>query len=175
MERYLPLQEWLLVFLAFGLMAWIGVKVICGWACPVGALQEFIYDFPILKGIKKKRVPFWVSNGVRIVLSLAFVIFAFGWIADFKGQSIYRYFNPFKLFEWKFREAAPIVVSLIFGLSLIQYRTYCMWICPSGAAKGINEGKTIQADCFSCARCLNVCPNGSMEYGWGNPGREKGG
>ena len=33
------------------------------------------------------------------------------------------------------------------------------------AAKGIIENKSFGADCFSCARCLSVCPSDSLTYG----------
>jgi len=42
--------------IAFGffiMLAVIGNKIICGWACPFGALQELIYSIPILRKIKK--------------------------------------------------------------------------------------------------------------------------
>lgn len=165
MDRYLPLQEWLLVFIAFVLMAVIGVKLICGWGCPVGALQEFLYHLPILKGVKKKRVPFGVSNSVRIALFFVFVILILGWIADFKGESIYRYFNPFKLFEWKFRKTALVTMGLIFGLSIIHYRTYCMWICPFGLLSwsiqnfGIFKVRVNRQTCNDCGKCVQICPS----------------
>ncbi len=192
------LRETLLVFLAFALMTFIGVKLVCGWGCPAGTLQELLYDVPILKNIKKKRVPFRLSNSVRTALFLIFLIFVFGWIPGLRDQSIYRYFNPFKLFDWNFRVAAPVLVFLIFGLSVINYRVFCMWVCPFGlfswliqdfspyrvrvnhetcidcgicsracptnAAEGICKGENVYADCFSCARCLSDCPNGSIGY-----------
>jgi len=197
MDRY-GLLDTLLVFLAFALMTLIGVKLVCGWGCPVGTLQEMLYHLPVFTKIKKKRVPFWLSNSIRIILLVVFLIFVFGVIPGFRDQSIYRYFNPFKLFEWNFRVTAPIIVVLIFALSLFHYRVYCMWICPfglfswlfqnvslfrvrvkhktcidcgkcvrvcpTGAAKGIYEGKNVKPDCFSCARCLAACPNGSLRY-----------
>ena len=36
-------------FLFFIGLAIVGNKLICGWACPMGALQELIYSLPILK------------------------------------------------------------------------------------------------------------------------------
>jgi len=198
MARF-PLGETLPVFLAFALMTFLGVKLVCGWGCPAGTLQELLYDLPVLKSVKTKRAPFRSSNGVRIAFFLVFTVFVFGWIPGLKDQSIYRYFNPFKLFEWNFGVASPVLVLLIFGISIVHYRFFCMWICPFGlfswlvqdlgvhkvridrgtcidcgvcvracptdAAKGIYEGETFSPDCFSCARCLPGCPNGSIRYG----------
>jgi len=42
-------------FAFFILLAVVGNKIVCGWACPFGALQELIYRIPILRKIKKKE------------------------------------------------------------------------------------------------------------------------
>jgi hypothetical protein len=116
------LQSTLLVLLAFTLMTVIGVKLICGWGCPVGTLQELLYRLPLFGKLKKKKIPFWISNTIRALFFAFFLIFLLGLFFGWKDQSLYRYFNPFKLFEWNFRVTAPIFVILIFGFSLIQYR-----------------------------------------------------
>ena len=36
--------------------------------------------------------------------------------------------------------------------------------CPSGAAKSKVKGGLFGADCYSCARCLNVCPDDAIVY-----------
>ncbi len=48
-----------LAFLFFVGLAVIGNKLICGWACPFGALQELIYSLPILKRIKRRKSRSW--------------------------------------------------------------------------------------------------------------------
>jgi polyferredoxin len=62
-------------------MTFIGVKLVCGWGCPVGTLQELLYHLPASKKIKKERVPFRISNSLRVFLFVLFMIFLFGWIA----------------------------------------------------------------------------------------------
>jgi len=154
----------LLVFLAFALMTFVGVKLVCGWGCPLGTLQELLYRLPILSQLKKKRIPFWVSNSVRALLFAFFLIFVFGLISGLQDQSIYRYFNPFKLFEWNFRVTAPIFVILIFGLSLIHYRPYCMFVCPFGLFSWLIQDLSIfkvrvnQDTCLDCGKCGRACP-----------------
>ncbi|MHC4639507.1 MAG: hypothetical protein ACYTBV_18725 [Planctomycetota bacterium] len=39
-----------------------------------------------------------------------------------------------------------------------------MKACPTEAAKGRVLNKLFGADCFSCARCLNVCPQDAIRY-----------
>ena len=163
------LQPTLLVFLAFALMTFIGVKLVCGWGCPVGTLQELLYRIPVFGQLKKRRIPFWVSNLIRAVLFAFFLIFVFGLISGLQNKSIYGYFNPFKLFEWNFRVTAPIFVILIFGLSLIQYRPYCMFVCPFGLFSWLIQDVSVykirvnQETCLDCGKCDRACPTGAAE------------
>ncbi|MGV8079962.1 MAG: 4Fe-4S binding protein [Syntrophales bacterium] len=163
MDRY-GIWDTLLVAGAFTLITLIGVKLVCGWGCPVGALQELLYHLPVFAGIRKKRFPFWLSNGLRVSLFIMFLIFVFGWIPGFRDQSIYRYMNPFKLFEWNFRVTAPIVVAIIFALSTMQYRIYCLWICPFGLLSWLLQDVSVfrvrvdRATCINCKKCVRVCP-----------------
>jgi ferredoxin len=163
------LRTTLLVLLPFALMTFIGVKLICGWGCPVGTLQELLYRLPVLNKIKKKRVPFWFSNSVRVAFFGFFLILVFGLISGVQDQSLYRYFNPFRLFEWNFNVTAPIFVVLIFGLSLIQYRPYCMFVCPFGLFSWLIQDLSIfkfrvnKDTCLDCGKCGRACPTRAAE------------
>jgi NAD-dependent dihydropyrimidine dehydrogenase PreA subunit len=166
--RY-SLQATLLVFLAFTLMTFIGVKLVCGWGCPVGTLQELLYRLPIFNEVKKKRTPFWFSNSVRVAIFAFFLILVFGLIFGLKDQSLFRYFNPFRLFEWNFRVTAPIFVILIFGLSLFNYRPYCMFVCPFGLFSWLIQDLSIfrvrvnKDTCLDCGKCGRACPTKAAE------------
>jgi polyferredoxin len=163
------LQSTLLVFLAFVLMTFIGVKLVCGWGCPVGTLQEILFRLPGNQNLKKKKVPFWLSNSIRTIVFAIFLILVFGLFFGLKDQSVFRYFNPFKLFEWNFRVTAPIFVILIFGLSLINYRPYCMFVCPFGLFSWLIQDLSIfkirvnQDTCLDCGKCGRACPTKAAE------------
>ncbi len=163
------LRTTLLVLLAFSLMTFIGVKLVCGWGCPVGTLQELLYRLPVLNKIKKKRVPFWFSNSVRVAFFAFFLVLVFGLISGIQDQSLYRYFNPFRLFEWNFRVTAPIFVVLIFGLSLIHYRPYCLFVCPFGLFSWLIQDLSIfkirvkKDTCLDCGKCGWACPTRAAE------------
>ncbi|MCY2993756.1 MAG: 4Fe-4S binding protein [Planctomycetota bacterium] len=66
-----------LVFFLF--LAIVGNKLVCGWACPFGALQELVYSLPILRRLKRKKVPFLLSNVVRAGLFVLMLLMLFGW------------------------------------------------------------------------------------------------
>lgn len=161
--RY-SLQATLPIFLAFALMTFVGVKLICGWGCPVGTLQELLFRLPLFGRLKKKKIPFWAANSVRTLFFVLFLILLFGLVGGWKDQSLYRYFNPFKLFEWNFRVTTPIFIILIFGLSLVHYRPYCMFVCPFGLFSWLIQDLSIfkirvdRETCLDCGKCGRACP-----------------
>jgi len=67
-----------LVFTFFIALAVVGNKLICGWACPFGALQELIFSLPFFKKTKRHRLPFAVTNTIRGVLFAVMLLLLFG-------------------------------------------------------------------------------------------------
>lgn len=190
------------VILAFFLaLAVVGNKLVCGWACPFGALQELIYSLPVLNRVKRKKIPFWLSNGIRTILFAVSLLLLFGIVGGREGFVVYHFVNPFNLFDLDFGYASITIAILgALALSFPTYRPFCQFVCPFGliswlferislsrvrvdaarciqcgacveacpleAAKGRVAGKFFTADCYSCARCLNVCQQDAITYGW---------
>lgn len=187
-------------FLFFIALAVVGDKIVCGWACPFGSLQELVYSLPFFKKLKKRSVPFAVTNTIRALLFVAMLLLLFGVVGGNRGYVLYHALNPFNLFNLDF-ELPSILITTVAALVIgfVMYRPFCRLICPfgfiswmaeyvslyrvridrdactecgaciracpSGTAKGRVYGKKIVADCFSCARCLNVCPEDALDYG----------
>jgi Pyruvate/2-oxoacid:ferredoxin oxidoreductase delta subunit len=193
-------------FIFFVGLAIVGNKLVCGWACPFGALQELIYSLPILKRMKRKKVPFLVSNVIRGGLFVLMLVLLFGIVGGTKGFVVYHFMNPFNLFNLQFETPTILLtVVLALGISLAVYRPFCQFICPFGfvswlaerfsfvrvrvdhdrcggcgacavacpleSAKHLVDGKVFCADCYSCARCLRVCPDQAIDYRsvWSSP------
>ena len=152
-------------FLFFVGLAVIGNKLVCGWACPFGALQELIYSIPFLKKIKKKKPPFWITNTVRGGLFIAAVLAMMGVVGGERVLSIYHQVNPFNLFGLSFETwiiLASVIVALV--VSLFFYRPFCQLICPFGFVSWLAERVSlfrVRVDhdaCTECGACIRACP-----------------
>ena len=146
-------------------LAVIGNKMICGWGCPFGALQELEYSIPILKKIKKRKLPFILTNSIRVGLFIAMLLLLFGIIGGRRGFVIYHFMNPFNLFNLDF-EALSILMTVIIILSaaFFIYRPFCQFICPFGFVSWIAERFSIfrvridAEKCTQCGACNKACP-----------------
>ena len=87
-------------FAFFISLAIVGNKLVCGWACPFGALQELLFSLPILKRVKRRKVRFWHSNLIRGGLFVLMLLPPFGVVGGKKGFVLYHFMNPFNLFNF---------------------------------------------------------------------------
>ena len=155
----------LAAFAFFAALAVVGNKLICGWACPFGALQELIYHLPILRRLKKRKVPFVISNSIRGALFVVAMLLLFGVIGPGRGFVIYHFFNPFNLFNLDietFSVGAVIVAALVISLGF--YRPFCQFVCPFGFLSWLFERISIfrvridRDRCNECGACIAACP-----------------
>jgi len=167
---YPSVSEKVAAFMFFVALAVVGNKLICGWACPFGALQELIYHLPILRRLKKHKVPFVVSNAVRGTLFIIVALMLFGVVGGRRGFVLYHYLNPFNLFSFDIETiwvGATILASLV--LSLGYYRPFCQFICPFGFVSWLLERASLfrvridRDRCTNCGACIDVCPLGAAK------------
>lgn len=167
----------------WGLLVLFGLlfgRMICGWACPMGWLQELLAKAPFPK-LKKSRITRALSY-VKYIITALFVlaiplytglvtgrgITAFcTWICP--GNFLEALFIPTLLqgngdnlsiavqnskFFW--------VVGLLAAMMWI-YRPFCRFLCPLGALYGLFNrfsvfGITVDKEtCVSCSACVRSC------------------
>lgn len=149
----------------FLLLAAVGNKVICGWACPFGSLQELLFGLPGLRRLRRRKPPFWLSNTVRALLFVVVLLFLFGVVGHHKGLVLYHYVNPFNLFNLDFHPGSiPITIGIVLVLGLVSYRPFCQWVCPFGLISWLIERLSLYAvrvdpeKCTRCQACIRACP-----------------
>ena len=167
---YPSVREKVAAFLLFIGLAMVGNKLVCGWACPFGALQELLYSLPILKRIKRHKVPLVLSNSVRGTLFVLMLLLLFGIVGGKKGFVVYHFVNPFNLFDLDF-ETVSILVTIVVALVLAlgTYRPFCQFLCPFGLVSWLAERLSlmrVRVDrdlCTDCGACVRACPSGAAK------------
>jgi NAD-dependent dihydropyrimidine dehydrogenase PreA subunit len=162
-----------LAFIFFCALAVIGNKVICGWGCPFGALQELLFETPLggaVKRFREKKLPFKVTNLVRLVLFVLFVLVMYGIVGTKKGLVVYHYVNAFNLFDFDFTIISVVITIVVISLlSLFVYRSFCQFICPFGFISWVLEKISLtkvtvnREKCTECMACVQACPLEAMK------------
>lgn len=170
-----PLIFVVLNLVIFTLLSVVGAKMLCSWGCQLGALQETLYNIPVLKNLKRKlKLPFAATIAVRITVYLLFLVLFFKLLninQGGPGSILYHHLNMFKIYE--FYDLALFTVLLIpFVLvaSLVVFRPFCQLICPFGLYSWLLENvavyrvRKMKADqCDGCRKCEEACPTDAMK------------
>jgi len=170
---YADSAPFLLAFGFFCLLAVVGNKIICGWGCAFGVLEELLFELPLgekIKKLRKKQLPFRITNTVRIVLFVLFVLVIAAIIGGKKGLVIYHYVNPFNLFDFEFALISIALSITLFSIAAIfVYRPFCQFVCPFGLISWVLERLSLtkvtvdREACTECRVCVSACPLEAMK------------
>ena len=160
------------VGLLLAIAALVG-RLLCGWVCPFGFLQDLLHKIPI----RKFELPAWTSKIKYVIL----IVTVFG-AAAFLGQKSVLYFcrtcpvATFSAIVPKITQGTFEITSLVqFRLGLLAAlivlcvmvsRAFCRLICPVAALVApFNEiaATAVRVDgetCVTCGVCRKVCPMG---------------
>ena len=166
------------LLLLFGLL--LG-RVICGFLCPFGLIQELIYKLPTKK-LKKNRLTrrlSWLKYGILAVFAIGIPAwFAFRRVplpgfckficpAGTLEGAVLLLLHPANdalraltgpLFAWKLSVLAGILCACVF-----LYRAFCRFLCPLGALYSLMSRLALlgvrvdPARCTDCGACVRVC------------------
>ena len=142
-------------------------KFICSWGCQVGTLQDLIFRLNREKNvpiIEQFKIPFTITNTIRIVFFLVFTFVAIFWVFD-----IIDIIDPFKIYKpAALLPIGMIFVGLILFLSIFIYRPWCHLFCPFGLIGWFFEKisfykiKVDYRKCVACEECVESCPSTVM-------------
>lgn len=156
-------------------------RLVCGWLCPFGLVQDLLHKIPFPKKLRRlpgdrvlKWLTYFILVGFVIVLPLTILdIVGQGqpWFCEyicpsgtlFAGIPLIASNPPLRtalgwLFTWK---AAILVVLLV--LSVIVYRPFCRYLCPLGAIYGLFNPIALyrfridEDKCTKCGACQHAC------------------
>ena len=160
-----PFEWHLLIKVGFILgLSLIFAKYYCGWICPKGIIQEYIY-YKKLKINIPDRLDKILKSGKYIMLILLImspVIFKY---------KLFREIGPFKVI-FNLDGSTYLIIFLVVVLlsSVFIERAYCRYFCPFGALLGIlsffsfNKIRFVDNNnkCKACNLCVKACPTNAI-------------
>lgn len=159
-------QVWLAIGLAILSVSLFFGAAFCGWACPVGAVQDLL-------GMVLGKAKFRVNPSLDRILRYVRYGVLVGVIAASVtvGTSALQQADPFNaiyhLTTGTTLTVATVAVLAWFALaSLVVQRPFCRYACPYGAALSLTNAikmvplRRERSSCVSCGVCAPSCPMG---------------
>ena len=167
-----------------GFLIFVGAllgRLVCGFLCPFGLIQDLLNKIPFPKKIRTFRGDN-VLRKLKYVIFLVFVIILPMFVTDIMGQGAPYFCKlicpagtlegglPLVLLNKAMRGAigwlyiwknAILIVTIV--LSVIIYRPFCRYICPLGAFYSIFNKVSVyryhvdMEKCVHCGKCAKAC------------------
>jgi polyferredoxin len=162
------------IFIVFGLLLFstliIG-RMFCGYACPVGAIQELCSKINFKSSLKEQKnvkIAFKTNQKwANIIRWISFILFALFSIIG--GVALLYIVNPFIGYIYLSNPLAVVLIIpfitlvIVVLLSIFIYRPWCRYLCPFGALATITSRfsryKYVRTEnCTECGLCEKICP-----------------
>lgn len=155
-------------------------RVICGWGCPFGLIQELLHKIPspkLRRSAATRRLTL-LKYFIAVIFLLLLPLY-FYYSQDAGVPAFCKFICPAGtleaglplaltssairnnlgfLFGWKLA-----LLIIVIGCAIFIYRPFCRFICPLGAFYGLFNklslfGVAVDKDkCTSCGRCMRSC------------------
>lgn len=167
--RHLAPSNWIALALVILSALALG-RVFCGWACPIGAIQDALAGLMRRLAGREGGLPLRLPRGIdRLLRYLKYLVL--GWVLWSSVSAVVPPLAPFcpfrTLFELNTGSLFSLGIVLTFaGLSLIGERFGCRYLCPLGALLALlNRLSPLRprvdaGRCMVCGRCDAICPAG---------------
>jgi len=136
-------------------------RYFCGWICPKGAIQEYLYR-PRLA----LRIPGKVDRALKYGKYVMLVLLILAPLV--RHYRLYRAIGPFKvIFNLGGSTGLVIFLGAVLVASVFISRPFCRYLCPLGALLGIISRISpfrmrVLQSCSSCGLCARSCPVGAI-------------
>lgn len=163
-------------FVAVGVLllgAVLAGRFLCGWMCPIGTVQEIIYNNRLRKfGIPKpfRYLKFFVLGLLVIAFPYAMGEASYGtagYVCTYCPASTMMWGLPRVLLGMNWPDAwALVVLGVMLAAMLVTFRPICSMLCPIGAIYGLANRislfsiKVDKDKCTECNLCRKSCPTG---------------
>lgn len=163
-----------------GILGGLFGRLICGWACPFGFIQELLYKIPS----KKFEVPRILRYGkygfllIMVILLPLLAVDQFGsgspWFCKYVCPAgTLEAGIPMLILQPNLRTTVGflfynklVIMVLFIGWAVVASRPFCRTTCPLGAFYALfNRVKLVKLrldenNCTRCKACHYVCPTG---------------
>ena len=150
-------------------------RLVCGFLCPFGLLQDLLARVPL----PKLKVPKWLDRPLRYLKYIVLVLLV-ALAVLLREPTFCKYLCPAGLLEAGlpltgldpsfaalrgplFYVKLGILIAIVL-LALVVFRPFCKYLCPLGAFYGLFNGagfcrmQVADDKCVRCGKCQNACP-----------------
>jgi len=171
-------------FYVAGFLMFVGAligRIVCGWLCPFGLIQDLLHKIPFPKKIKTFRGDRLLRK-LKYVILTVFVILMPLFLVDVIGQGSPYFCKlicpagtleggiPLVLLNKSLRSAIGwlyawknVILGITVFLSILIYRPFCKYVCPLGAIYSVFNPISVfkyrvdESKCTHCGACSKVC------------------
>lgn len=141
-------------------------RVFCGYACPIGALQEIVHAIP---GKKIRYASSKLLLPIHAAVTATFFALGLIW-----SEGLLWVIGVKDTFYLDIASWAILIFITILLVGIFFYRPFCRLICPFGLFSDLMARSAMfrivkKEGCTSCKRCDRSCPTGTIKDG-SNPG-----
>ena len=153
-------------------------RLFCGWVCPMGAAQHFVYRKELLKKGQKIDLNWRNHRLLRYLKYLKYLILIILIVAVLITQdAVFEDIDPFKaLFNLNFTLLTPTLILIVLMIiALFIGFPFCKYLCPLGALLSLFARISlfkvkIGEKCTNCKACHTMyCDYGAIVPGEPSP------
>ena len=171
-------------YYVLGMLMLLGLmlgRVVCGFLCPMGLLQELLYKIrtPKVRKSRFTRALSWVKYAILAVFVIAVPLYYA--LKDFPLPAFCKYICPagtlegavgllsnpanadkFSMLNLLFTQKF-VILALILAACVFVFRAFCRFLCPLGAIYGLFARVALMgvqvdgAKCVDCGKCTRCC------------------